>query len=182
MHPDYHVSYILTADEKQTSKHVFLKANQCNHKDTESAVGDADFAHVQHMKYSMQMGIYRLWLSIHAILWASWDYVSSDLCSQILHTETNCLSCSSLRTKCNMSLLCTCWQAWNQCTVHLFTEGSPPPQCIIKGILSFCQKKLGLQWKGITIMEVRMLLSIGLKSKWAGSGLLGFFSVVENLF
>lgn len=34
-----------------------LKTNQYNHKDTESTVGDADLAHVQCSRYSMQMVI-----------------------------------------------------------------------------------------------------------------------------
>lgn len=49
--PCYHVSYILAVREEWT--HVFWKANQCNHKDTESAVADADLAHVQCTRYSI---------------------------------------------------------------------------------------------------------------------------------
>lgn len=61
-----------------------------------------------------------------------------------------------------------------QCTCSQ-REENPPER--IKGILSFCQNKLGSWRIGINIMEVRMLLSIGLKSKRAGSGLLVLFSV-----
>ena len=47
---------VLWQSEERT--HVFLKVNQYDHKDTESAVGDADLVHVQYTRYCMQMGIY----------------------------------------------------------------------------------------------------------------------------
>lgn len=57
VHLCYHVSYIVTARRMNT---CILKVNQYGHKDTESAVGDADLVHVQYTRYSMQMGIYSI--------------------------------------------------------------------------------------------------------------------------
>lgn len=127
------------------------------------------------------MDIYSLCLSIHAISWASWDYVSNDLSSEILHTDMNCFSCSPLRTRCNMSHLCTCWRAWDRGTEHLFTGGSTPPWAYKRHSVTLSEE--------VSFVAERHYHNGGQDAAKHRSSVkascfraVGYFSVEENLF
>ena len=100
-----------------------------------------------------------------ALLWASWDYVSTDLCSDTAQKYVQYklfFPLSPLRGQ--------------DATCHICVHVGEPDTTVYSALVhrrkctplsiykAFCQKKLVFRWKRISVMEVRFPLSIGPKS------------------
>lgn len=89
--------------------HVFLNVNQCNYKDTESAVVTL-IAAMSGAPDTVCRWVFIVFARPPMQYQSSWDYVSSDLCAEMSCADTE--PALPAKQRCNMSHRCPWWRTW----------------------------------------------------------------------